>query len=116
MNTCMGCHKIVHADAEPIKKLTEMYQKNTPLKWTKVHDLPDYVRFSHKPHVLAKNAEGQPLLQCQTCHGPVETMEHQRQVPDLSMGWCVNCHRTATRNGVAGKPVHASIDCSTCHY
>jgi CxxC motif-containing protein (DUF1111 family) len=39
-----------------------------------------------------------------------------RQVPDLSMGWCVNCHRQATRNGVDGKKVFASIDCSTCHY
>jgi hypothetical protein len=43
-------------------------------------------------------------------------MERVRQISDLGMGWCVNCHRTTTQTGVAGRPVRASIDCSTCHY
>ena len=81
----------------------------TPIVWNKVYTLPDYVRFDHRPHVTAGVA-------CQTCHGPVETMERVSQVPDLSMGWCVNCHRDATANGVAGNPVKATLDCSACHY
>jgi hypothetical protein len=80
-----------------------------PIAWTRVYKLPDFVYFDHRAHVNAG-------VVCQTCHGPVEAMERMRQVPDLSMGWCVNCHRAATRNGVAGKKVYASIDCSTCHY
>jgi hypothetical protein len=80
-----------------------------PIVWNKVYTLPDFVRFDHRPHVNAGVA-------CQDCHGPVETMERVSQVPDLSMGWCVNCHRDATANGVAGKPVKATLDCAACHY
>lgn len=80
-----------------------------PVAWTRVYKLPDFVYFDHRSHITA-------TVTCQTCHGPVETMERMRQVPDLSMGWCVNCHRDASRNGVNGKKVFASIDCSTCHH
>ena len=99
-----------------------------PIQWIKVDNLPDFVYFDHRPHVNAGVA-------CQKCHGPVETMERIRQVEDLSMGWCVNCHRTVDRAGLDGKGnftsapapaaqgskpvthrVYASTDCSTCHY
>ncbi|MCW5979694.1 MAG: cytochrome c3 family protein [Bryobacteraceae bacterium] len=80
-----------------------------PIAWTKVHNLPDFVYFDHRAHQQAG-------VRCQTCHGPVETMERVRQFESLSMGWCVNCHRQANEIGVAGKPVNASIDCATCHY
>ncbi|MCL4811824.1 MAG: cytochrome c family protein [Vicinamibacteraceae bacterium] len=80
-----------------------------PIAWTRVHNLPDFVYFDHRPHVAAG-------VTCQTCHGPVETMERVRQVGDLSMGWCVNCHRDAARDGIGGRAVQPSIDCSTCHY
>ena len=80
-----------------------------PLAWTRVHTVPDFVYFDHRPHVSAG-------IMCQQCHGPVETMERVRQAEPLTMGWCVNCHREVTRTGVAGKKVAASIDCSTCHY
>lgn len=80
-----------------------------PIEWTLVHSLPDFAYFDHRAHVIAG-------VNCQQCHGPVETMERVRQVQDLSMGWCVNCHREVTRNGLAGKTLDASIDCSTCHY
>jgi hypothetical protein len=43
-------------------------------------------------------------------------MERVRQVSDLSMGWCVNCHRDVSKTGVDGMAVHASVDCSVCHY
>ncbi len=98
-NTCMGCHKVAGTSLEPIKKLTEMYEKNEPIRWTKVHDLPDFVRFTHKRHVAAG-------LPCQECHGKVEEMGTASQGAPLQMGWCISCH-------VEKK---ASTDCNTCHF
>ena len=80
-----------------------------PIRWVKVHNLPSFTRFDHAAHVNAEVA-------CQHCHGPVDTMERVRQVEDLSMGWCVHCHRDANQNGVAGREVHPSNDCTTCHH
>jgi hypothetical protein len=80
-----------------------------PVAWVRVHSLPDFVYFDHRPHVGAGVA-------CQSCHGPIETMERVRQVSDLSMGWCVNCHRAAAASGISGRAVRPSTDCSTCHY
>ena len=99
MNTCMGCHRFVATDKESIKWLTEKYQKDEPVEWIKVHDLPDFVRFSHKIHVGAGIA-------CQDCHGQVQDMEVVEQVAWLQMGWCLECHR---QKG-------ASTECMTCHY
>ena len=79
------------------------------ISWVRVHNLPDYACFSHLAHVSAG-------VTCQTCHGPVESMERMRQYATLSMGWCVNCHRDATRDGVNGREVHASTDCAVCHH
>lgn len=81
----------------------------SPIAWTKIHNVPDFVYFDHRGHVNAG-------VGCQQCHGPIETMDRVRQVQDLSMGWCVNCHRQVNQAGVEGKQVHASIDCSTCHF
>lgn len=80
-----------------------------PIAWTKVHNLPAFVYFNHRAHVNAG-------VECQHCHGRVQTMERMRQVEDLSMGWCVHCHREVNHTGVAKKPVKASTDCATCHY
>jgi hypothetical protein len=80
-----------------------------PIAWVKVHNLPAFTCFDHRPHVAAG-------VTCQQCHGPVETMERVRQVENLSMGWCVNCHRETAQTGVAGKKVRPSTDCSACHY
>ena len=80
-----------------------------PVSWVRVHALADFVRFDHSPHVIAGVA-------CQSCHGPVETMERVRLVAPLTMGWCVNCHREANEHGVGGKRVNASLDCTACHY
>ena len=99
LNTCMGCHKVIATDKDNIKFIAEHYKNNDPIVWTKVHDLPDYVRFPHKMHVAAG-------LACQDCHGPVQTMETVEQVAPLQMGWCVGCH----------KDRKVSVECSTCHY
>jgi hypothetical protein len=92
-----------------LRKLYDAVQQSSPIAWTRIHSLPDFAYFDHRPHVGAGVA-------CQQCHGPVESMERVRQFSDLSMGWCVNCHRDANRIGVAGKRVNASINCSTCHF
>lgn len=80
-----------------------------PIAWARVHELPDFARFSHEAHIAAQ-------VDCQRCHGPVQTMERVRQTESLSMGWCVACHRETTRAGINGQPVYASTDCATCHY
>ena len=80
-----------------------------PIAWKRIHKLPDFVYFDHRAHIAATVA-------CETCHGPIKTMERVRQFETLTMGWCVNCHRDVNVNGVNGKQVHASIDCVTCHY
>lgn len=84
-------------------------RKPQPIEWIQVHNLPDYVAFNHGAHVTADVA-------CERCHGAVETMERVRQVEDLSMGWCVNCHRNVNRIGIGGRFVDASVDCGACHY
>jgi hypothetical protein len=81
----------------------------TPIEWLQVHRLPDFVAFDHRPHVFAGVA-------CQRCHGPIESMDRVRQVSDLTMGWCVQCHRESGGTRLAGRPVDPSLDCVTCHY
>ena len=81
----------------------------TSIPWVRVHNLPDFVYFDHRAHVTVG-------VTCQRCHGAVESMEGVRQVENLSMGWCVNCHRETTKTGIDGSPVHASTDCAVCHY
>ena len=57
------------------------------VEWVRIHNLPDHVYFNHSQHVNAGK------VQCQTCHGPIQEMDEVKQFSDLSMGWCVNCHR-----------------------
>ena len=78
------------------------------IEWPRVHNLPSFVTFDHRAHVTAG-------VDCRICHGAVENMERVRQVEDLSMGWCVNCHRTTAQTGVQGRAVKPSLDCAACH-
>jgi hypothetical protein len=80
-----------------------------PVVWNRVHKLPDFVAFDHRPHV-AKN------IACQNCHGPIERMDRVRQFSSLGMGWCVDCHRKSGTQTVAGESVARPLDCTTCHY
>lgn len=85
-----------------------------PIEWVRVHRVPDYVAFDHRVHV----ARG---LACEQCHGPVRSMERIRQFADLSMGWCMDCHRRTPAEptdalAVAAAGRHVSIDCARCHY
>lgn len=98
-------------DSLAFNEKLEPVEGTTPrsIPWKRVHNLPDYVTFNHQAHVAVG-------VTCQTCHGPVETMDRVSQFATLSMGWCVNCHRDANRDGVNGQEVQASTDCSVCHH
>jgi hypothetical protein len=84
--TCMTCHSQVWKDAPVLQPLRNAWQLGAPLRWTRVHDLPDYVYFDHSIHV--KKGIG-----CVTCHGRVDEMPMTTQVEPLYMRWCLDCHR-----------------------
>lgn len=100
-NVCMNCHKYVKEGAQygttEIAKIykaldfdpnTQQYGPNTtPVKWVKIHNLPDFAYFNHSQHVAVGKIE------CQKCHGPVQEMEVVKQFSPLTMGWCIDCHR-----------------------
>jgi mono/diheme cytochrome c family protein len=115
VNVCMNCHMNINqysGTAGPlyredgtevngtaeIEKLyayagwdakTKTYTaKGKPVEWVRIHNLPDHVFFSHAQHTNAGK------VQCQTCHGPIQQMDEVHQFAPLSMGWCINCHRT----------------------
>lgn len=105
MSTCMGCHKMAVTYRPEIQKLTGYFDRNEQIPWVEVYRLPDHVKFNHKRHVKAG-------IECQSCHGPVQTMRVVYQYPSLKMGWCVSCHRQNLNN-----PAHpASMDCLICHH
>lgn len=131
-SVCMNCHRTVKAPwatvqaeaaaaktekREPrnvvspeLQKLQDAVDRNVPIAWVRVHQMPDFVAFDHRPHVNGG-------VGCDACHGPVRTMERVRQFSDLSMGWCLDCHRggaTARAAGLAAP--NASTDCAVCHY
>lgn len=89
---CMNCHVIVregtHSGRFEINKLVDAHENGIPVRWIRVHNLPDHAFFSHAQHTGAAG------LDCSECHGEVETMDRVKQVSDLSMGWCLDCHRS----------------------
>jgi hypothetical protein len=90
-NTCLNCHDVIiqgsNSGRFEINKIKRAEASGNPVRWIRVHKLPDHSFFSHAQHVNA----GQ--LDCQECHGAVEEMHIVKQVEDLSMGWCLTCHR-----------------------
>lgn len=84
--TCMSCHSQLWTNAQMLAPLRESLENNTPLAWRRVHDMPDFVYFSHRAHV--NNGVG-----CQTCHGRVDRMPLMQQVKPMTMRWCLECHR-----------------------
>jgi nitrate reductase gamma subunit len=115
---CMNCHRQLKVATGEVERLKEALAQARPIRWAKVHNLPDFVYFNHSQHVNAG-------VVCQRCHGPVETMDRVRQVSPLTMGWCLGCHRqegvmppsqrpAATRTG--GPAASGGLDCGKCHY
>lgn len=158
VSVCMNCHKnisevaddtkvvmddhtLVKADLDKeIAKIYEAagwdadkleYTGNTkPVKWVRVHNLPDFAYFNHSQHVTVGG------IACQKCHGPVEEMEEVYQYSPLTMGWCIDCHK-ATKVDLKGNEYYAKIhkelaekygveqvtiaqlggkECGKCHY
>lgn len=154
LNVCMNCHKTIDeytGPVEPEKGLTKEFydgeiQKlydavgwdtdnmkytgiEKPVKWTRIHNLPDHVYFNHSQHVTVAG------VACQTCHGDVQTMEVVEQHAPLTMGWCINCHRSTDVNQANPyyEKVHkqladkmkkekltiaelGGLECGKCHY
>ncbi len=155
-NVCMNCHKNISevADdtkissmnmgkAELDKEIQKLYTavgwdaenleytgKTQPIKWVRVHNLPDFAYFNHSQHVTVGG------LKCQTCHGPVETMDEVYQFSPLTMGWCLDCHKE-TKVDLKGNEYYTKIheqlskkygvesvtvaqlggmECGKCHY
>ena len=118
LNICMNCHLNIKVDSPWIQQLRKAYDNNEPVEWQKVHLLPDFVKFNHAPHIKALAQKGNLNAypessvyrqSCQTCHGPVEQMEVMVQHKNLSMGWCIECHRREESKDWLNQ-------CSTCHY
>jgi hypothetical protein len=89
--TCMNCHSKVRANSEKLIPVRESYATGMPVPWIRVHDLPDYVYFDHSAHV--RRGVG-----CVSCHGRIDTMEVVFQDKPLSMGWCLECHRSPEKH------------------
>ncbi len=89
---CLNCHQLVvkegtRSGSFEINKIIRAVKNNEPIIWNKVYNIPDHVFFSHTQHVKVGK------LECTECHGVIEEMDIIQQFNDLSMGWCVNCHR-----------------------
>jgi hypothetical protein len=120
-STCMNCHTQIRKGSPEIQKIATALAENRPIEWLKVNDLPDHVAFNHSRHVTAG-------FKCQQCHGQVETMDRVEQFDQLTMGWCVGCHRThrevtldetgrpTVTKEATPKRLMASTDCSVCHH
>ncbi len=129
VNICMNCHNAINTDKPEIQKILTAYEEDRPIEWVRVHNLPDLAYFNHKQHVAVGG------LDCATCHGPIEEMDVVYQYSELTMGWCINCHRETEvnakgndyykklvelHNSSSKKPMKVEdiggLECSKCHY
>ena len=129
VNICMNCHNAINTDKPEIQKILTAYEENRPIEWVRVHNLPDLAYFNHSQHVAIGG------LECNTCHGPIEEMDVVYQYSELTMGWCINCHRESEINskgndyydklvelhkGSSKEPLKVEdiggLECSKCHY
>lgn len=138
-NICMNCHGEILTDSEEIKKIHTAldYDKTNrtygpdqkPIEWVRVHNLPDFAYFNHSQHVKVGGIE------CQTCHGEIQEMTVVKQHANLTMGWCIDCHRktdvktvgneyydnlvklheASTKDKLKVKDI-GGLECSKCHY
>jgi hypothetical protein len=128
-NICMNCHNAIKRESPEIQKIYKALEKDEPIQWVRVHNLPDLAYFNHSQHT---NVGG---LECKNCHGEIEKMEVVEQRSSLTMGWCIDCHRqtdvNAKGNAYYDKLVEVhnkdsktplkvqnigGLECSKCHY
>lgn len=88
--TCMTCHSQIWTEADLLRPVRQSYVEGVPIRWNRVHDLPDYTYFNHAIHVN----NGVP---CVECHGRIDTMPLTWQAESLHMQWCLDCHRDPGR-------------------
>ncbi len=104
---CMGCHQVVTPKdpkaAAEVEKIRKAWEQGVPLRWEKKFDQPDFVYFSHRPHIQAGVA-------CEDCHGDVGSTDMPQPGYYITMGYCLNCHRQQAPEKVA-----KLTDCATCH-
>jgi hypothetical protein len=100
---CMGCHAVIKADSPQVQDLAGYWERGEPIAWARVQPQPDFVYFSHQPHLGAG-------LSCETCHGDVGSMTVARPAVKMDMGWCLDCHLKQPESKVA-----RLADCLTCH-
>ena len=89
--TCMNCHSEIWTNADILEPVRASYRNNTPIWWTKLHDLPDYVYFNHEIHINKG-------IGCVSCHGPIDEMPLTYAHASLQMEWCLDCHRNPAKN------------------
>lgn len=129
-STCMNCHNTIKRGSPEIQKIYTAIEKNKPIEWVRIHNLPDLAYFNHAQHV---NVAG---LDCAKCHGEVAQMEVVQQRAPLTMGWCINCHRETVvehannnayydkllayhqKQGIKKMTVEniGGLECAKCHY
>jgi cytochrome c7-like protein len=131
-SACMNCHKTVRRDSPLLEPLRVSASTGRPMRWVRVHKLPDFAYFAHSVHVAAG-------IGCVTCHGRIDEMDVVMQMKPLSMSWCLDCHRNPgpnrrpvsevtnmkwtppkDRDALAAKlqqerPVAPPVNCSGCH-
>lgn len=95
---CMQCHAAIKTESPHIQKLAAFAKNEREIRWARVYQIPEFVRFSHRAHLAAGNT-------CQECHGPVAQRDQLFREVNLSMGGCMDCHRAKK----------ASLDCLFCH-
>ncbi|RDV13130.1 cytochrome C [Pontibacter diazotrophicus] len=128
-NICMNCHSQIQTESPEIQKIYRAIERNRPIEWVRVHNLPDLAYFNHSQHTQVGGIE------CQTCHGPIQEMDVVYQYSPLTMGWCIDCHREtplntegngyydnlvelheATSKGAFTVSSNGGTECYKCHY
>lgn len=100
---CMGCHKEIVSESEAIEALVGYWEQGEAIPWAAVNVQPDFVYFSHQPHLAAG-------INCENCHGFVSQLDEARPALRMDMGWCLDCHTEQ-------EPKHVArlADCTACH-
>jgi mono/diheme cytochrome c family protein len=128
-NICMNCHSQIQKESPEIQKIYRALERNKPIEWVRIHNLPDLAYFNHAQHTQVGGVE------CQTCHGPIQEMDVVYQYSPLTMGWCIDCHREtplntegnayydnlvelheSTSKGAFTVASNGGTECSKCHY
>jgi hypothetical protein len=89
--TCINCHAQIWTNADYLEPVRQSWATGASIQWIRVHDLPDFVYFSHDIHVNKG-------IGCASCHGRVDEMPLMYQQNTLQMEWCLNCHRNPAVN------------------